>query len=157
MIQFSDVYRERSVLVTGDSGFKGSWLSLWLQGLGANVSGLALEPETSPNHIELLKLSVPVYRGDVTEYDWLASSIASAAPEIVFHLAAQPLVRRSYREPRETWNTNVMGTVNVLEAMRLLPHPCTCVVVTTDKVYENDESGAPFRESDPLGGPRARG
>jgi CDP-glucose 4,6-dehydratase len=152
VIQFNDIYRDRCVLVTGDSGFKGSWLSLWLQILGAKVCGLALEPDTKPSHSELLKLAMPTFRGDIANYDWLASSMDSASPEIVFHLAAQPLVRKSYRVPRETWMTNVMGTVNLLEACRYQPSIRAIVLITTDKVYQNQEWAWGYRECDRLGG-----
>jgi CDP-glucose 4,6-dehydratase len=149
---FADVYRDRRVLVTGHTGFKGSWLSLWLQGLGAKVTGLALAPGTEPAHWNLLRLNCDDRRVDVREADRVAEVVSSAEPEIVFHLAAQPLVRRSYRDPLETWSTNVMGTANVLEACRRQPSVRAIVVITTDKCYENREWEWSYREIDRLGG-----
>jgi CDP-glucose 4,6-dehydratase len=149
---FDDIYRGRRVLVSGHTGFKGSWLSLWLQELGACVTGLALTPEMSPHHFELLKLDMADYRLDIRDNIQLNRTIAETRPEIVFHLAAQPLVRRSYRDPLETWSTNVMGTANLLEACRLTDSVRAVVVVTTDKVYENREWQWGYREIDPLGG-----
>ncbi|HSQ58718.1 MAG TPA: NAD-dependent epimerase/dehydratase family protein, partial [Gemmata sp.] len=119
---FDDAYRGRTVLVTGHTGFKGSWLCLWLAGLGARVVGFSHPPPTRPNHWELLHLpGVASVTGDVRDPAALAAAFAEHRPEIVFHLAAQPLVRRSYREPIETYTTNVVGTVNVLEACRGCP------------------------------------
>lgn len=152
MKQFADTYRNRSILVTGHTGFKGSWLSLWLKELGANVSGIALAPETDPNHWDLLKLEMPSHFTDVRNASEVSGLISSISPEIVFHLAAQPLVRRSYRDPLETWSTNVMGTANVLEACRLTESVKTVVVITTDKVYENQEWPWGYRENDRIGG-----
>jgi CDP-glucose 4,6-dehydratase len=152
MKQFADIYRDRSVLITGHTGFKGSWLSLWLTELGANVSGLALAPETTPNHWDLLGLEIHDHRIDVREAADVADLIAEVRPEIVFHMAAQPLVRRSYRNPLETWSTNVMGTANVLEACRKAPDVRAAIVITTDKVYENQEWTWGYRESDRIGG-----
>lgn len=152
MKQFADTYRDRSVLITGHTGFKGSWLSLWLADLGASVSGLALSPGTNPNHWNLLGLEIDDHRVDVREADDVAKLVADVRPEIVFHLAAQPLVRRSYRDPLETWSTNVMGTANVLEACRKTSSVRAVIVVTTDKVYENQEWPWGYRESDRIGG-----
>lgn len=152
MSLFNDVYQERRVLVTGHTGFKGSWLALWLEELGAQVTGLALPPGTDPNHWELLGLGIEDVRLDLREAAPLCRKFAEVRPEIVFHLAAQPLVRRSYRDPLETWSTNVMGTANLLEACRRTPGVRAVVVVTTDKVYENSEWHWGYREIDPLGG-----
>jgi CDP-glucose 4,6-dehydratase len=149
---FWSAYRGRSVLVTGHTGFKGSWLSLWLQALGAEVSGLALDPSSQPSHWDLLKLPISDHRVDVRDEAAVRNVFAVERPEIVFHLAAQPLVRRSYREPVTTWDTNVMGTVNVLEAVRHTPDVRAVVVVTSDKCYENREWPWAYREHDRLGG-----
>jgi CDP-glucose 4,6-dehydratase len=150
-VSFSS-YAGRRVLVTGHTGFKGSWLCAWLQSLGAHVVGLALPPDTSPNHWELLRLGMPSHMVDVCDGDAVARTIVEAQPEIVFHLAAQPLVRRSYVEPQRTWAVNVLGTVNVLEACRRVDGLRAIVVATTDKCYENREWVWGYRESDRLGG-----
>lgn len=143
----------RPVLITGHTGFKGSWLTLWLSRLGAVVSGFSLAPPTSPNLFDLsVGDRVADRRGDVRDLPALKSCLASVQPEIVFHLAAQPLVRASYREPVATYATNVMGTVNVLEAVRETESVAAVVVVTSDKCYENREWVWPYRESDPMGG-----
>ena len=149
---FDDTYHGRRVLVTGHTGFKGSWLALWLTTLGARLTGVALPPPTDPNHWDLLDLKVTDQRGDIREFEALAGIVAEARPEIVFHLAAQPLVRRSYRDPLETWSTNVLGTVNLLEACRLTTDVRAVVVITTDKCYQNREWVWGYRENDPLGG-----
>ena len=149
---FAERYRNRRVLLTGHTGFKGSWLALWLQSLGAQVTGLALAPDTAPNHWDLLKLSIPEHRVDIRDKDAVARVVKDSKPEIVFHLAAQSLVRRSYRVPVETWETNVMGSVNLLEACRAAPDLRAIVVITTDKCYENKESAKGYREDDRLGG-----
>lgn len=154
MTAFGDHYRGRRVLVTGHTGFKGAWLSEWLLGLGAEVTGLALPPPTQPALFEQLGLArrLTHHEGDVGDPAAVQRVVATAAPELIFHLAAQPLVRRSYAEPVETYRTNVMGTVNVLEAARLAGRPCTVVCITTDKAYENREWLHGYREEDPMGG-----
>ncbi|MGT2429927.1 CDP-glucose 4,6-dehydratase [Cupriavidus basilensis] len=152
MMLFGDVYRGRRVLLTGHTGFKGSWLALWLTQMGARVTAVALPPETSPNHWDLLGLGVDDHRLDIRDGDALAKAVASARPEIVFHLAAQPLVRRSYREPVATWATNVMGTANLLESCRNTDSVRGILVVTSDKCYENHEWVWGYRENDRLGG-----
>lgn len=152
MQQFGDIYQSRKVLVTGHTGFKGSWLSLWLAELGANLHGLALPAETNPNHWDLLNLNISEDLTDIRDYAAVASCLEQTQPEIVFHLAAQPLVRRSYRDPLETWSTNVIGTANLLEACRQTPSVRVIVVITTDKVYENKEWPWGYREADRLGG-----
>ncbi len=121
---FGTAYRGRRVLVTGHTGFKGSWLCLWLHELGAEVAGLALDPPSEPNHWDLLKLSMRIIASTFATKRQSVAVFAAEQPEIVFHLAAQPLVRRSYRDPVTTWATNVMGTAHVLEAAR---HTPTCV------------------------------
>lgn len=149
---FGDAYRGRRVLVTGHTGFKGSWLCLWLNAMGADVVGMALDPASRPNHWDLLKLPVKDHRLDIRDGAAVHDVFAQERPEIVFHLAAQPLVRYSYTEPVETWSTNVMGTVHVLEAVRITPEVRAAVVVTSDKCYDNKEWPWPYREIDRLGG-----
>lgn len=149
---FNDCYRNRRVLITGHTGFKGSWLSLWLHELGAKITGVALSPEDYPNHWDLLQLPVRDERIDIRDALAVQQLFSRCKPEIVFHLAAQPLVRRSYRMPLETWETNVMGTAHVLEACRHTPSVKAIVVITTDKCYENQEWVWGYRESDRLGG-----
>ena len=151
-MMFSNAYKNRRVLVTGHSGFKGSWLVLWLQKMGAKVTGISLPSETSPNHWNLLGIDVESFYLDIRDEHLLRQKILQTKPEIVFHLAAQPLVRRSYLKPLETWSTNVMGTANVLDACRQVEDLSAIVVVTTDKCYENKECAWGYRETDPLGG-----
>jgi CDP-glucose 4,6-dehydratase len=148
-------WRDRSVLLTGHTGFKGAWLSLWLQSLGAHVSGLSLGVPTEPSLYELASVEQRMHDSviaDIRDPSAVQGAIAGARPEIVFHMAAQPLVRRSFAEPRLTYDTNVMGTVNVLDAVRACESVRALVVVTSDKCYENDGRDGPYRESDPLGG-----
>ena len=145
-------YSNRRVLITGHTGFKGSWLALWLTELQAVVTGLALAPATQPNHWDLLDLQIQDIRGDIRDTSTVRQAFDASRPEIVFHLAAQPLVRRSYREPLETWSTNVMGTANVLEACRQSESVKAVVVITTDKCYKNQEQLWGYRETEPLGG-----
>jgi CDP-glucose 4,6-dehydratase len=150
---FSSVYSGTRILITGHTGFKGSWLSLWLQELGAEVAGVALPPATSPSHWEILNLQgIADYRLDIRNAADLFRAVTEVQPEIVFHLAAQPLVRPSYREPLETWSTNVMGTANLLDACRHSKSVKAIIIVTTDKVYENREWHWGYRETDLLGG-----
>lgn len=152
MQQFGNIYHNKRVLVTGHTGFKGSWLALWLQELGAKVYGLALAPDAYPNHWDLLQLDIKEYRIDIRDSAAVVECLDSVQPEIVFHLAAQPLVRRSYQHPLETWSTNVIGTANLLDACRNINGLRAVIVVTTDKVYENNEWSWGYRETDPLGG-----
>lgn len=151
---FHDAYRNRRVLLTGHTGFKGTWLSLWLERLGADVLGLALPPQESPSHFALLKPRVRSLFIDVRDASAVSSAVKEFQPEIMFHLAAQPLVRLSYRIPAETFATNVMGSVNVFEAARSTPSVRAIVAVTSDKCYETAESAPEggFRESDRMGG-----
>lgn len=149
---FAGLYAGRRVLLTGHTGFKGSWLALWLHELGARVTGIALDPQAASNHWDALQLPVRDVRLDIREPERLAAEVAAADPEIVFHLAAQPLVRRSYRRPLDTWTTNVIGTANLLEACRRATSLKALVVVTTDKVYQNNEWAWGYREIDRLGG-----
>lgn len=152
MQQFDDIYHNRRVLVTGHTGFKGSWLTLWLQQLGAEVYGLALEPDAYPNHWDLLKLDIQEQRIDIRDSAAIAEYLENTKPEIVFHLAAQSLVRHSYQTPLESWSTNVIGTANLLEACRNTASIRAILIITTDKVYENNEWPWGYREIDSLGG-----
>lgn len=154
MKQFGDTYLGKRVLVTGHTGFKGSWLSLWLGHLGAEVVGISLEPKTQPNHWHLLDLesNIQNHELDIRNSTDLTGVFKATQPEVVFHLAAQPLVRRSYLDPLETWSTNVMGTANVLEACRQTRSVRAILTVTTDKCYENQEWAWGYRETDRLGG-----
>lgn len=151
---FGDVYAGRSVLVTGHTGFKGSWLVLWLRTLGAQVAGLALDPDTQPSHWSLLGLGdgVADHRVDLREAQAVRGILDAHRPEIVFHLAAQPLVRRSYRDPAGTFATNVTGLINLFEAVRECPSVRVLVNATTDKVYADHARPKGYRETDPLGG-----
>ncbi|SHK30626.1 CDP-glucose 4,6-dehydratase [Desulforamulus aeronauticus] len=148
------VYSGRTVFLTGCSGFKGAWLSVWLTTLGARVVGYALKPPTEPSMFHALKLDRHIIsiEGDVCNGAALTEVCKTYKPEVIFHLAAQPLVRYSYLEPKETFETNVMGTVNVLEAARQIETVKSIVVVTSDKCYENREWVYGYRETDPLGG-----
>lgn len=149
-----EFWKRRRVLLTGHTGFKGSWLALWLLEMGAEVTGIALEPSERPNLFEQLQLSKRInhYSIDIRNPNLVWEALAMSSPEVVIHLAAQPLVRRSYIEPVLTWETNVMGTINILEAIRQLSEPCTAVMITTDKVYRNNEWLFGYRENDVLGG-----
>ena len=151
---FAGAYRGKKVWLSGHTGFKGSWLATWLLQLDASVHGFALEPPTIPSLFDQIGLGEQVEHeiGDVRDRRAVEKSIRSAAPDFVFHLAAQPLVRLSYDCPVETYDTNVMGTVHVLEALRQLDRPCAAVFVTTDKCYENREWVHGYREEDRLGG-----
>jgi len=144
----------RRVFLTGHTGFKGSWLALWLTRLGARVRGYSLDPWTQPNIFTEASVGrlVEDIRGDVLDLARLRASMAEFAPEVVFHLAAQPLVRRSYRDPLGTYAVNVMGTAHLLETVRQTPGVKAVVCITTDKCYENKEWVWPYRETDALGG-----
>jgi CDP-glucose 4,6-dehydratase len=151
---FSHSFEGKRVWLSGHTGFKGSWLAEWLLGLGAEVYGYALAPDTSPSLFEELNLADRLHHqvADIRNAEAVRKSIAQCHPDFVFHLAAQPLVRRSYDQPVETYETNVMGTIHVLETLRTLNRPCTALLVTTDKCYENREHGLPYKEGDHLGG-----
>ncbi len=149
-----DTYRDKTVLITGHTGFKGSWLALWLDLLGARVIGYSLDPPTDPSVFQATGLSKRIVdiRGDILNRPKVFKMVKKYRPEFIFHLAAQPLVRNSYKNPLETFNVNVMGTANILESIRLSRCPTTCVCITSDKCYENQEWAYAYRENDPLGG-----
>lgn len=148
-------WQGRRVLLTGHTGFKGSWLSLWLSQLGAEVCGISLEPDTNPSLFDQLGLANQLsghHLIDICDSSAVASLVAEFQPQVVLHLAAQPLVRRSYEDPLRTWEINVQGSLNLLEALKPLRHHCSVVMVTTDKVYANKEWDYGYREDDQLGG-----
>lgn len=150
----ADFWRGRRVLLTGHTGFKGGWLSLWLESMGAKVAGYSLPAPTEPSLCEIagVERSIDATRGDIRDLTALSASARKFAPEVVFHLAAQALVRPSYDDPVGTYSTNVMGTVNVLEAVRQCPSVRSVVVVTSDKCYENREREQGYREDEAMGG-----
>jgi CDP-glucose 4,6-dehydratase len=163
LVMFADSFKGRRIFVTGHTGFKGVWLTLWLTRLGAQVTGYALDPPTDPSLFDSLALGAAAkrgaftdLRGDVRDRERLRRALEAATPDVVFHLAAQPMVRRSYAEPVLTYETNVMGTVNLLEAVRGMAAqaagPLVVVTVTSDKCYENLEARRPYVEGDALGG-----
>ena len=150
-----DFWRDRRVLLTGHTGFKGSWMALWLQSLGASVTGFALDVPTEPSLYKLARAheGMDDVAGDVRDHDAIAAAVAHADPEVVIHMAAQSLVRRSFAQPLDTYATNVMGTVNVLDAVRLHGAGVRAIVnVTSDKCYENREWEWGYREEEPMGG-----
>ncbi|MGD0229663.1 MAG: CDP-glucose 4,6-dehydratase [Syntrophorhabdales bacterium] len=149
---FQGIYDGKRVLVTGHTGFKGSWLCAWLIRLGAEVRGYSLPPPTEPNHFDKLCLGMGSVIGDVRDQEKLRLTFEEFRPDIVFHLAAQPIVRRSYEDPVETFTTNSLGTMNVLEACRAVKTVRAIVLVTSDKCYENKEWSWGYRENDRLGG-----
>ena len=151
---FNSIFKDRKVLVTGHTGFKGSWLCLLLHKLGADVSGYALDPPTHPSLFEEANLSSIINStiGDIRDFEKLSKTIRDNRPEIIIHMAAQALVRESYKNPVETYSVNVMGTVNLLEAIRKNPGTRAVVNVTTDKCYENHEWHWGYRENEPMGG-----
>ncbi|HEX7500265.1 MAG TPA: CDP-glucose 4,6-dehydratase, partial [Polyangia bacterium] len=145
----------RSVFVTGHTGFKGAWLSLWLSRLGARVTGYALAPSTEPSAFVaggVRDVLAAHHEADIRDGERLVQAMRACTPDVVLHLAAQPLVRASYEQPRETFDVNVVGTASVLDAVRALGRPCVVVVVTSDKCYDNREHVFGYRETDPLGG-----
>ncbi len=150
----NNFWKNKKIFITGHTGFKGSWLSLWLQSLGADLTGYSLEPNTEPNLYDVagVENGMKSIIGDITTYEKLNEAIMSAKPEIVFHMAAQPLVRYSYENTIETFSTNVLGTVNLLESIRYLDSVKAVVNITTDKCYENKEWVWSYRENEPMGG-----
>ena len=153
-MNLEEQYKGKRVLVTGHTGFKGAWLTEWLLLLGARVTGYSLPPPTAPALFTQLGLQKRVthFEADIRQGDYLQQIMLETQPDFVFHLAAQSLVRHSYAYPKETYEVNVMGTVNLLEALRALSHPCAAIVVTTDKCYEQTETIHRYDEGDPLGG-----
>ena len=149
------IFRGKRVIVTGHTGFKGSWLSLWLQQLGAEVFGVSVDVPTNPSHFDALRFgsSIHDHRLDITNAQAIEVLFDEIKPDFVFHLAAQALVRRSYEDPLETWHTNTLGTINVLNALRGFEHRCVVVLITSDKSYDNLEWVWGYRENDALGGP----
>lgn len=148
-------YSGKRVLITGHTGFKGSWLAIWLQELGAEVIGVALDPQTEKDNYVLSGIGSKIkadLRADIRDGETMKRIFNQYQPEIVFHLAAQPLVRLSYDEPLDTWQTNVMGTINVMEAFRQCPSARVAVMITTDKCYENREQNHAYAEDEPMGG-----
>lgn len=154
MVVNKSFWKDKIVLITGHTGFKGSWLALWLQKMGSNVIGVSLEPPTSPSIYEQARVAenMDSLRADIRDLDAIKEIFNTYKPEIVFHLAAQPLVRYSYREPVETYQTNVMGTLNILEGIRSVNTVRAAVMITTDKCYENKEWEWGYRENEPMGG-----
>jgi len=150
----ANFWKQKTVLITGHTGFKGSWLSLWLQRKGANLIGYSLAPPTEPNLFEVAHVAknMKSIEGDIRDLDYFSSTIAKFKPEIIIHMAAQPIVRISYKDPIETYSTNVMGTAHVLEAVRLTNCVRVLLVITSDKCYENKEWLWGYREQDSLGG-----
>jgi CDP-glucose 4,6-dehydratase len=148
---FSGIFKDKTVLVTGHTGFKGSWLVYWLNEMGARVIGYSLAPPTAPNHFTLLSLDMVSIIGDIRDADKLNTIFEKYKPDLVFHLAAQPLVRQSYSDPLETYETNVIGTLKIFEACR--KHNVKAIInITSDKAYENQEWIWGYRENDPMGG-----
>ena len=152
---YNNIYRNKKVFITGHTGFKGSWLSIWLQTLGAKVCGYSLKPNTNPSMYQELDIENKIEKsiiGNILDYETLEDSINDFQPEIIFHLAAQPIVRLSYKEPKLTYETNVIGTLNVLEVARKCKSVKAFVNVTTDKCYENKEIARGYKEDEPMGG-----
>jgi len=154
MGEFNNIYKGKRVLVTGHTGFKGSWMTIWLNELGAEVIGYALDPYTEKDNYVLSNLSDKIIdiRGDIRDREKLAEVFEKYKPEIVFHLAAQPLVRLSYDIPVETYEVNVMGTINIMECIRKTPETKVGIMITTDKCYENKEQIWGYREDEAMGG-----
>ncbi|NGX56462.1 MAG: CDP-glucose 4,6-dehydratase [Candidatus Anoxychlamydiales bacterium] len=150
---FNNIYNKKKVFITGHTGFKGSWLLLWLAKLNAEITGYSLPPNTNPNHIDLLKINYNSIYGDICDFSKLESSIIRNKPEIIFHLAAQPLVLNSYLNPMNTIQTNIIGTTNILEICRKLPFIKALVIITSDKCYLNkNDITKVYNENDKLGG-----
>ena len=149
---FGGIYKNRRVLVSGHTGFKGSWLCKWLNNLGAEVYGYSLSPNTEPNHFDLSNPSVDSCINNIIDYNSVKKFMTKSEPEIIFHLAAQPSVLKSYEEPIETFTTNIIGTSNFLEVARYTPSVKAIIIITTDKCYKNKEWVYGYRENDELGG-----
>jgi len=151
---FNNIYKNKKVLITGHTGFKGSWLTTWLLNLGANVIGLSRDIPTQPSMFEILKLADKIQHHtiDIRDIKSLSQIVSDEKPDFVFHLAAQAIVSTSYSEPLDTISSNVMGTTNLLESLRISNHQCTAVVITSDKAYDNIEQVWGYKENDPMGG-----
>jgi CDP-glucose 4,6-dehydratase len=154
-VSFAEAFVGRSILVTGHTGFKGSWLCLFLHRLGARVTGYALAPPTEPSNFVVSRVAHVLtgsVEADIRDRSTLEMTLRTARPDVIFHLAAQSVVRKGHAEPIDTFSVNVMGTASLLEAIRRTGEPCAVVIVSSDKCYENDGSGRPFSEGDPMGG-----
>ncbi len=151
---FKNIYKNRKVLVTGNTGFKGSWLITWLEKLGANVVGISKEIPTNPSMFEELNLQdkINYYQEDIRDLDKMLEIISNEKPEFLFHLAAQSIVSTSYTDPIETISSNVIGTANILESIKISNHKCIAIIITSDKVYENVEQDLGYKEDDKIGG-----
>lgn len=154
MKKFHGVYKNKTVLVTGHTGFQGSWLTLWLKLLGAKIVGYSIDVPTNPSMFKLLNLEKKIIhiKGDIKDLNKLESTIRENKPEFVFHFAAQPLVRLSYEKPIDTFHTNVLGTANILESIRNSENTKVCIIMTSDKCYETPSDGHPCNEDDKMGG-----
>lgn len=151
----SNFWKDRSVFITGHTGFKGGWLALWLSEMGARVYGYSLKPPTNPNFYDIVNLKTIVKnssKGDIRDLSGIVKSMRESKPSVIFHMAAQPLVLHSYNDPIETFTTNIIGTINVLEAARKIENVEAIINITTDKCYENQETDRPYDENDRLGG-----
>jgi CDP-glucose 4,6-dehydratase len=151
---FNNIYKNKKVLITGHTGFKGTWLTLWLHKLGARIYGISKDIPTSPSFFESLNITDDIsdYRMDITNFQYLYKTVEDIKPDFIFHLAAQAIVSESYKNPLETIHTNTIGTSNVLESLRLLNFPCTAVIITSDKCYHNVEWVWGYKETDRIGG-----
>ena len=154
LVMFRDIYKNKKVLVTGHTGFKGSWLTTWLIKLGAKVVGISKDIPTNPSMFEELKLEEQIkhYKEDIRDLSKMIEIISKEKPDFLFHLAAQPIVSTSYLEPIETISSNVMGTANILEALKISNHKCTAIIITSDKAYDNVEQVWGYKEDDKMGG-----
>jgi len=151
---FDNIYQGKKVLVTGHTGFKGTWLTTWLLNLGANVIGVSKDVPTQPSMFDILKISDKIQHCnvDVRDFELLSQVVSDEKPDFVFHLAAQAIVSTSYSDPLETVSSNVMGTTNLLEALRISNHQCAAIIITSDKAYDNVEQVWGYKENDPMGG-----
>ena len=154
-MKLQQTFKNKNILITGHTGFKGVWLSAWLNLLGAKVTGISLDVLEEPSHFSASDMcnDIEDKREDIRNYNQIEKLIIDSKPDYVFHLAAQAIVRKSYDSPVDTWSTNVMGTINVLEALRKLDHPCSAVIITSDKCYDNVEWIWGYKETDRMGGP----
>ena len=151
---FKNIFKNKKVLITGHTGFKGAWLTIWLKMLGAKVMGISKDIPSKPSHYQEIKISKKItdLRFDIRNFDKLKKNIVRFKPDFLFHLAAQSLVNISYKDSLLTWQTNLIGTINVLESIKFLKKKCVCVIVTSDKCYRNYETKKGYKETDELGG-----